>query len=489
MDNRKINSIPIAVESVADHLNSCASSGCGGIVAPANTSEAINQRIHDHPCYSVEAHHHFARMHVAVAPACNIQCNYCNRKYDCANESRPGVVSRKETPEQALRKFIEVSRNVPQLSVVGIAGPGDALANPDKTFKTFELINGLSQDVKLCLSTNGLALPDYVGRLQDYNVDHITITINMIDPEVGEAIYPWVFYKNKRRRGREAAMILAERQLEGLEAATSAGLLVKVNSVLIPGINDHHLPEVSKVVSGYGAFLHNIMPIISAPEHGTAFGLAGQREPTAQELEQVQSRCGGDISIMRHCRQCRSDAIGLLGEDRGKEFVNLDTYTQETEFDPTPMLEYRQKVNRLRAVQSASKAQLQETSAITAGAPERVRVAVATRGNGMINQHFGHAEEMLVYDVNHNQATFVGTRSIPKYCLGGYSDDDVIDPLLGILSDCKYVLVSKIGSCPKEALAESGLEVLTEYAGRFIDSALIELFRDRHIESVYKACC
>ena len=25
-------------------------------------------------------------MHVAVAPACNIQCNYCNRKYDCANE-------------------------------------------------------------------------------------------------------------------------------------------------------------------------------------------------------------------------------------------------------------------------------------------------------------------------------------------------------------------------------------------------------------------
>jgi nitrogen fixation protein NifB len=39
-------------------------------------------------------------MHVAVAPACNIQCNYCNRKYDCANESRPGVVSELLTPRK-----------------------------------------------------------------------------------------------------------------------------------------------------------------------------------------------------------------------------------------------------------------------------------------------------------------------------------------------------------------------------------------------------
>jgi len=42
----------------------------------------------------------------AVAPACNIQCNYCNRKYDCANESRPGVVSEKLTPEQAAKKVL-----------------------------------------------------------------------------------------------------------------------------------------------------------------------------------------------------------------------------------------------------------------------------------------------------------------------------------------------------------------------------------------------
>ncbi|TIW05954.1 MAG: hypothetical protein E5V74_00685, partial [Mesorhizobium sp.] len=80
----------------------CASSSYGSSpTSPGEGDPAIWERIKDHPCFSEEAHHYFARMHVAVAPACNVQCNYCNRKYDCANESRPGVVSEKLTPDQA----------------------------------------------------------------------------------------------------------------------------------------------------------------------------------------------------------------------------------------------------------------------------------------------------------------------------------------------------------------------------------------------------
>ncbi len=46
-----------------------------------------------HPCFNEEAKHTSARVHLPVAPKCNIQCNYCNRKFDCVNESRPGVTS------------------------------------------------------------------------------------------------------------------------------------------------------------------------------------------------------------------------------------------------------------------------------------------------------------------------------------------------------------------------------------------------------------
>jgi len=204
--------------------------------------------------------------------------------------------------------------------VVGIAGPGDALAMPEKTFRAFELIKAAAPDLRLCLSTNGLALPDHVERIKALGVDHVTITINMVDPEIGALIYPWIFHEHRRRHGVEAARILHERQMRGLDLLVAAGVLVKVNSVLIPGINDQHLREINLVVKSRGAFLHNIMPLISDPAHGTYFGLNGQRGPTPAELKALQDSCEGGMQVMRHCRQCRADAVGMLGEDRGAEF-------------------------------------------------------------------------------------------------------------------------------------------------------------------------
>ncbi len=75
-------------------MSGCHSKQCGvGSDELSFLPESVRKKVENHPCYSQEAHYFYARMHVAVAPACNIQCNYCNRKYDCANESRPGVVS------------------------------------------------------------------------------------------------------------------------------------------------------------------------------------------------------------------------------------------------------------------------------------------------------------------------------------------------------------------------------------------------------------
>src|ERR1700687_4161463 len=119
----------------------CAAGSCGSKEDQLNhLPESIRRRVFNHPCYSEQAHHHFARMHAAVAPACNIQCHYCNRKYDCANESRPGVVSELLTPEQAVKKTLAVAARIPQMSVLGIAGPGDPLASPDRTFATFRML-------------------------------------------------------------------------------------------------------------------------------------------------------------------------------------------------------------------------------------------------------------------------------------------------------------------------------------------------------------
>lgn len=460
-----------------------AAKGCGcttkSDTAPA-ISESMQARIEKHPCYSEEAHHHYARMHVAVAPACNIQCNYCNRKYDCANESRPGVVSELLTPEEAAHKVLVVAGKIPQMTVLGIAGPGDPLANPEKTFRTFELIAEQAPDIKLCLSTNGLMLPDYVDRIKALNVDHVTITINMVDPSVGEKIYPWVHYRRKRYRGIEGVRILHQRQMEGLEALQKADILCKVNSVLIPGVNDAHMPEVNAAIRERGAFLHNIMPLISAPEHGTYFGLNGQRGPNPKELKTVQDKCSGNMKLMRHCRQCRADAVGLLGEDRSQEFTKEKFMDMSADYS----LETRQAVHisieQNRAAVAEKKAAAQVTKPAKASSP-KVLVAVATKGGGLVNQHFGHAKEFMIYEVDATEAKFIGHRKVADYCQGGYGEDAALDGIIQTIADCKAILAAKVGPCPQKELKKAGLTVVEAYD---VIETVARHFYDEHVLTV-----
>jgi nitrogen fixation protein NifB len=415
-------------------------------------------------------------MHVAVAPACNIQCNYCNRKYDCANESRPGVVSEKLTPEQAAKKVLAVASTIPQMTVLGIAGPGDPLANPAKTFKTFELIMKTAPDIKLCLSTNGLALPDHVDTIASFNVDHVTITINMVDPEIGAKIYPWIFWNHRRYTGVEAAKLLTDRQLLGLEMLTERGILCKVNSVMIPGVNDKHLVEVNRAVKSRGAFLHNIMPLISAPEHGTVFGLTGQRGPTAQELKALQDSCEGEMNMMRHCRQCRADAVGLLGEDRSAEFTTEKIMAMEVDYDIDSRRAYQVKVEGERVAKVAAR---QEELSTLAGQASDIKllVAVATKGSGLINEHFGHAKEFQIYELSTGGAKFVGHRRVDLYCQGGYGEEEGLDTIIRAINDCHAVFVAKIGGCPKADLQKAGIDPIDQFAHEFIEKSAIAWFK------------
>lgn len=473
---------PVSSDEMRKKLSSggCSSSSCGSSDSAGDMPAEIWEKVKDHPCYSEEAHHYFARMHVAVAPACNIQCHYCNRKYDCSNESRPGVVSEKLTPDMALRKVMAVASEVPQLSVLGIAGPGDACYDFKKTEQTFEMVAKRIPDIKLCLSTNGLALPDRVDAIANMNIDHVTLTINMVDPEVGTLIYPWVFYRNRRWTGLDASKILHERQMEGLEMLTARKILCKVNSVMIPGINDQHLIEVNRVVKQKGAFLHNIMPLISDPAHGTHFGLTGQRGPTAMELKGLQDKVTTGTKLMRHCRQCRADAVGLLGEDRNEEFT-MAHVPDDVSYDPTKREAYREVVALERgehvATRKAASAQL---AANVAAGGASVLVAVATKGGGRINQHFGHAKEFQVYEVSAQGVGFIGHRKVDQYCEGGWGEDATLDGVIAALEGVAIVLCAKVGDCPKESLAKAGIGVSDEFAHDWIEAGIAAWYEAAH---------
>ena len=266
------------------------------------------RKISKHPCFSEDACHLFGRMHLPVAPKCNIQCNYCVRKFDCVNESRPGVTSKVLTPVEALERVREVLEKVHYIKVVAVAGPGEPLFN-EETFDTFRLLKAEYPHLMRCLSTNGLLLPERIEVIDELGIGTVTVTLNTVDPAIGKNIYSLVNYHGKRYKGEEGAELLLNNQLEGIREAVKRKILIKVNTVLIPTVNDVDVLEVAKKIADLGVYMHNIIPLI--PQ----YKFAEIKPPTQQEKEAIQDKCREYVKEMTHCRHCRADAIGKLGKD------------------------------------------------------------------------------------------------------------------------------------------------------------------------------
>ena len=279
------------------------------------------RKIQEHPCFSENACHLFGRMHLPVAPRCNIQCNYCIRKYDCVNESRPGVTSKVLSPEEALERVREVLDRVHYIKVVAVAGPGEPLFN-EETFETFRLVKAEFPHLMRCMSTNGLLLPDRIDDIEELGIGTLTVTLNAVDPAIGKLIYSFVNYHGKIYRGEEAAEILLKNQLEGIREAVKRKIIVKVNTVYIPTINDKHIVDIAKQIGQMGVYMQNIMPLI--PQ----YKFANIKPPTQAEKREMQARCSAYVKQMTHCRQCRADAIGRLGKDIQQQFFARNAKTQ-----------------------------------------------------------------------------------------------------------------------------------------------------------------
>lgn len=264
----------------------------------------------DHPCFYGSAKARWGRIHLPVAPHCNVQCNFCNRLYDCANESRPAVTKAILDPSGVQDYLRLLLKRVPDISVVGIAGPGDPLCEPKRTLDTLRAVHSLRPDLLLCVSTNGLNLAPHVDDLTEAGVTHVTVTMNAVDPNIGEQIYSWIKVGTRTYRGVEAAEILLSRQKEAItELKKRGGVMVKVNTVVLPGINDVHVEAVAREAARLGADVMNCIPLIAVPD--TLF--ENLEAPTEAVMDRTRATASLHMAQMYHCRRCRSDAAGLLG--------------------------------------------------------------------------------------------------------------------------------------------------------------------------------
>ncbi|MBC8318816.1 MAG: radical SAM protein [Desulfobulbaceae bacterium] len=395
-----------------------------------------------HPCFNAKVKGQFGRVHLPVAPKCNIKCNYCNRKYDCVNESRPGVTSTILTPSQALTYMDKVLEKEPRISVAGIAGPGDPFANPDETMETMRLIREKYPHMILCLASNGLNLAPYVEELAEIEVSHVTVTVNGVDPKVVQKVYSWVRDGNIVYRGAQAAELLLARQMKAIAKLKEHNITVKINTIAIPGINDHHIEEVAATMAELGADLFNCMAML--PNVDTPF--VDIPEPGKKEMSVHRKKAEKYLPQMRHCTRCRADAVGLLGDDKTAEMHGC-----------------------LSACASLPKVMGQN----------RPYVAVATLEGVLVNQHLGEAMRLQIWEKKEDGSfNMVEERpaAIPR---GGPQRWHTLGRAL---RDCQAVLVNDLGDSPKDILSKLGVKPVT--MSGFIEAGLEAVYSGKGLNKL-----
>jgi nitrogen fixation protein NifB len=393
-----------------------------------------------HPCFDIKAKHTCARAHLPVAPECNIKCNYCNRKYDCVNESRPGVTSTVLTPYYALEYVRELKSRISNLTVLGIAGPGDPFAEPEKTLETLRLISAEFPELIFCLSSNGLNILPYIDEIAEIGVSHVTITVNAVDPEIGAEIYPWIRYKKKVYRGEKAAEILLENQINAIKKLKEKGITVKVNTIVLPGINDSHIEEVAKRIKKLGVDIMNCIPI--CPVEDTAFEYMSS--PSSETLNEIRKKISF-MPQMTHCARCRADAVGLLGEDNKSCFEILKNISGSKEtYDK-----------------------------------ERPYVAVTTYEGLLVNCHLGEAEGLHIFQESDDGAYSVREIRLTPPSGGG---DMRWNALAESIEDCRALLVGGLGDKPLSILEKKGVKVI-EMSG-LIENGLNAVYKGHPLKTI-----
>lgn len=418
------------------------------IASPCGAPPSTGIDFNNHPCFSKEAHKKYGRVHLPVAPRCNIQCNFCNRKYDCINESRPGVTSNVLTPGQAVAYLESVVAKRPEISVVGIAGPGDPFANPEETMQTLRLVRKKFPKLMLCVATNGMGIGPYIDELAELQTSHVTITMTAIDPEIGAKIYSWVRDGERPLRGVEGATALLNRQIEALVKLKQRGVVVKVNSIVVPGVNDDHMQDIAVKVAGLGADIMNCMAMV--PVKGAEF----ENVPPPDNLTMARIRLQGErhLKQMTHCARCRADAVGYIGEEMTSEQHDAIKHFSGMSVNPL-----EDQVRRY--------------------------VAVATMEGALVNQHLGEADRLAIYEqdlASPDRFKLVETRKTPPE--GGGADRWA--QLGEVLKDCRAILVTAAGPTPQKALSATGIKVI-EMEG-IIDEGLKAVFNNQPLPASLK---
>lgn len=162
-------------------------------------------------------------LRVSLTDRCNLRCTYCMPEEGLQWLGKSDLLS-----DDEIVRLITIAVTTLGITEVRFTG-GEPLLRPGLT-GIVERCAALEPRPRMSLTTNGIALARTATALKAAGLDRVNVSLDTLRPDV---------FKTLTRRDRHADV------LAGLEAAQRAGLNpIKINTVLMPGLNDDEAPEL-----------------------------------------------------------------------------------------------------------------------------------------------------------------------------------------------------------------------------------------------------
>jgi cyclic pyranopterin phosphate synthase len=222
-----------------------------------------------------------SNLRISLTPACNLKCIYCHAE----GEIRPGDSLSPEEIEEILR----VAREFEVRSVKFTGG------EPTLRTDLVEIIESVPEGMESSMTTNATLLADMAEDLKSAGLSRVNVSLDSLNPET---------YKLITGCDRLGDV------LEGIDAALSAGLTpVKLNMVMLKGINEHEIDDFLEFVRGNRDLILQVIELMElggCPHHSEVNGLEKRfseesREIITRRMHHRKKYCldGAEVEVVR----------------------------------------------------------------------------------------------------------------------------------------------------------------------------------------------
>lgn len=187
-------------------------------------------------------------LRLSVTELCNLRCRYCMPEEGVCKRSHQEMLS-----EEEMVRAVEAAASLGIRKVRITGGEPLVKRNIRSICRRVAAVEGIEE---VCLTTNGILLPDLAQELREAGVRRINFSLDTLNPEK---------YAHITRLGT------LEQALKGLEAALKAGFeKLKINAVLIGGFNGDEIPALARLTEQYPVDVRFIefMPMEGSREFG-----------------------------------------------------------------------------------------------------------------------------------------------------------------------------------------------------------------------------